>query len=52
MIEYFVGMETEFTANEKLLSDLSSQIEELNKQMSRYLTDIVDVSNYHRNCKA
>jgi len=50
-LERLKGMETEFTQNEKLLTDLSTQIEALSTQMVRYLSDITTISQFHRSCQ-
>ena len=43
-------MEEEFGQNEKLLTSLTTEIAELNRQMQLYLTDIIEVSRTHRTC--
>ena len=46
------AMETEFTENERVLTDLSAEIAQLNDKMKQYLADIIEVSRFHRTCSS
>ena len=48
---FFLEMEGEFSSNEKILLDLTDQIKQMTLQMQRYLSDIIDVSEFHRTCQ-
>ena len=48
---FFLEMEGEFSTNEKILLDLTDQIKQMTLQMQRYLSDIIDVSEFHRTCQ-